>query len=284
MTVAEVGAHIDNCTGEPPRPKKNANPVRKSMPSPIPPQKPVKREERLSPLNYSMLNDSQLRKKLADQGISTAGSRQLMQRRYTEWITLWNANCDAKIPKGKGELKRELDIWERTQGGRAPLLNAVQNSGSQIRDKDFDGAAWASKHDKSFQNLISEAKQKRAVIAPTTKPTSEHSDPIRELAHTEEQPSNPLPSPYLDTGVNEGRIAEETALLPAAPQNKPRNESAGPGESSPLEYNESQKGFFEKDKPFDSSQDIPARAATPQYHDMDGGIVSDIATVRPLQP
>ena len=189
MTEAEVSAHIDHCNGEPPRAKRATNFAQNPIPNPLPMQKATRREERLSPLNYSMLNDSQLRKKLADQGISAGGSKQLMQRRYTEWITLWNANCDAKSPKGRNELKRELDVWERTQGGRAPLLNVIQNSGPQIRDKDFDGAAWASKHDDSFRDLIARARQKRSTIPSTCDPCPSEPEPVQEPDDTEEKAS-----------------------------------------------------------------------------------------------
>ncbi|RYC58398.1 hypothetical protein CHU98_g7821, partial [Xylaria longipes] len=34
--------------------------------------------------------------------------------------------------------------------------------GAQIRDKDFDGAAWAVKHDTSFKDLIANARRTRA--------------------------------------------------------------------------------------------------------------------------
>jgi E3 ubiquitin-protein ligase RAD18 len=108
-----------------------------------------------------MVKDNALRKKLGDMGISAAGSRQLMERRYTEWVTLWNANCDSKIPKGKGELKRELDVWERTQGGGAPVASRM-NTGGNIRDKDFDGLAWSKNNDESFKQLVAEARKKKA--------------------------------------------------------------------------------------------------------------------------
>jgi E3 ubiquitin-protein ligase RAD18 len=291
MTVAEVQAHIDHCTGEPPRPKRATTSKKISIPTPILPLKCINREERLSPLNYSMLNDSQLRRKLTDQGISAAGSRQLMQRRYTEWITLWNANCDAKDPKGKNELKRELDVWERTQGGRAPLLNAGQNSGAQIRDKDFDGIAWASKHDDSFRDLIAKARQKRSVKPPTLELASNQSDLATEQSHREEAPSISLPSTALDTEMIEGD-AKTLAQPPALPEGNLRTQSSrqGQGESSPIKYSESKNRFFEEDTVLNSTLDISARPTSSQYRnttsnlDMDNGLGSDMGTIRPLQP
>lgn len=52
-----------------------------------------------------------------------------------------------------------MDVWERTQGGQArPRENHLQ--GAQIKDKDFDSAAWSSKHDGDFKSLIESARRK----------------------------------------------------------------------------------------------------------------------------
>ena len=157
-----VQAHIDSCDGTPSSKKK---PVSN-------PKKPTARPDRLPHPHYSGLKDTALRKKLADQGIASSGSRQLMERRYTEWVTLWNANCDAKSPKGKPELKRELDIWERTQGGKANTVGKEHIVGAQIKDKDFDGKAWAVKNDEAFRDLIAKARKKSTVKAALTESAS----------------------------------------------------------------------------------------------------------------
>jgi len=79
-----------------------------------------------------------------------------------EWVTLWNANCDASRPRKKIDLLHELDVWERTQGARVSSSNSGINPASQILHKDFDGAGWAAKHDISFQNLIASARKNLA--------------------------------------------------------------------------------------------------------------------------
>jgi hypothetical protein len=155
--------HIDQCDGEPPSKKRNtkssgtfgilsnsSNPIRKLS--------------RLPQLHYSMVKDAALRKKLSDLGISNGGTRQLMERRYTEWVTLWNANCDSKKPKAPNELRRELDTWERTQGGRPQTFSGAQNSGANLKDKDFDGATWSTQHNDSFKQLIADAKRKSVAL------------------------------------------------------------------------------------------------------------------------
>ncbi|KAL6790112.1 hypothetical protein J3E68DRAFT_413313 [Trichoderma sp. SZMC 28012] len=117
--------------------------------------------ERLPPLNYSMLKEQALRKKMADLGISNQGPRILLEKRHKEWLTLWNANCDAAIPKKRSELLHDLEGWERTQGGRAPTTGRAIQTAAVIKDKEFDGAAWAAKHDTSFKDLIASARKSR---------------------------------------------------------------------------------------------------------------------------
>lgn len=152
-----INSHLDRgCMDEPNRPRSSKG----SIQSPAePPSVEVKRPERLAQLNYSMVKDGPLKRKLVDQGISAMGSRQMMERRFTEWVTLWNSNCDARFPKGKSDLKRELEVWERTQGVRAQASYSM-DPGSQIKDKSFDGKAWANKHDDSFRDLIANARRK----------------------------------------------------------------------------------------------------------------------------
>lgn len=98
---------------------------------------------------------------MAALGISTDGPRHLLERRHKEWVTIWNANCDSAHPRKKSELLHDLEVWERTQGGRAPTKSRTINIGSQIKDKDFDGAAWAAKHEDSFKELIANARKTR---------------------------------------------------------------------------------------------------------------------------
>lgn len=110
-------------------------------------------------MNYSLLKDLQLRRKFRDLGIPDWGPRQLLQRRHTEWMNLWNANCDSTSPKSKKELLRELDIWERTQGGFAPTQSSVIATNT-VMAKDFNTAQWSVNHDTDFKRLIENARKK----------------------------------------------------------------------------------------------------------------------------
>lgn len=170
MKVEAIDSHLNRCLNEsshspPPNSRSLLNPGGPPR-SHTPLQNPSKKPDRLPQLNYSLFKDTALRKKLQELGISAQGSRQLLERRHTEWITIWNANCDASHPRKKAELLHELDAWERTHGIRAPSSNGVTNPASQIIHKDFDGAGWAAKHDLSFQNLIANARKNLSKAGP----------------------------------------------------------------------------------------------------------------------
>jgi E3 ubiquitin-protein ligase RAD18 len=163
MKSEKVDRHLDtDCPGEP-RPQPSES---KSRNLGFPTTRPAanntaKPQERLSPLNYSIVKEAALRKRLQEIGISSVGPRQLLEKRHREWVMIWNANCDSARPKPKSKLLQDLDIWERTQGGSAPCNSHSANLGAQIKDKEFDGLGWAAKHSDSFKDLIANARKSR---------------------------------------------------------------------------------------------------------------------------
>ncbi|GAB1733145.1 hypothetical protein NU195Hw_g5670t1 [Hortaea werneckii] len=165
MKPEQMDSHLDRCEDE----KKVATTRAKSHtpvanafgPRPSPRQRNARPEERLAELNYSLLKEIGMRKKLEELGIPAWGNKQLMVRRHVEWVNLWNANCDSRQPRTKRELLNELDTWERTQGGRAPGGQA--SFAANVMKKDFDGAGWASKNKDEFSRLIADAKRKKGV-------------------------------------------------------------------------------------------------------------------------
>ena len=128
------------------------------------PERPL---ERLPALNYSMLKDNALRKKMRELGLSINGPRRSLEKRHREWLTLWNANCDSSHPKSRHELLREFDFCNHAN--RAPVASTTDPAATKIKDKDFDGAAWAVKHDASFKDLVASARKSRAETNVTRK-------------------------------------------------------------------------------------------------------------------
>jgi E3 ubiquitin-protein ligase RAD18 len=128
-----------------------------------------KARERLPTLAYSMLNDTALRKKLQALGISSQGPKLLLQKRHTEWVNLWNANCDSRDPKPKRKLLEELDVWERTQGRQILQgMNAAAGGGqgTGVMAKDFDGESWMRGNKNDFEELVRRAREKKATAPP----------------------------------------------------------------------------------------------------------------------
>ncbi|KAL2829174.1 Postreplication repair E3 ubiquitin-protein ligase rad18 [Aspergillus cavernicola] len=130
--------------------------------------------DRLPHIHYSILKDTVLRKKLKDLGIPNWGSRALLERRHKEWMNLWNANCDSKTPKRKTELLRELDTWERTQGGMSTTTPDPSNS---VMRKDFDSAGWSADYNTDFKQLIASARKKNDAEVRSTIPGASQAEP-----------------------------------------------------------------------------------------------------------
>ncbi|KAF7596731.1 E3 ubiquitin-protein ligase rad18 [Aspergillus hancockii] len=217
MKNEAVFQHLDTCTGDPAPPKKI---LFGSLQQPMSRnQSPNKQPERLPTINYSLLKDSVLRKKLKDLGIPNWGPRPLLQKRHTEWMNLWNANCDSKTPKSKRELLSELDVWERTQGGHS---TPSAESASSVMRKDFDAAAWSTNHESDFKQLIANARKRSDDLVRTTIPSAA----LPELQQT--TPPNQSAGALVQTNVQ--KPAQPLVGLTGTDFSKPR-EAQSPGNS-----------------------------------------------------
>lgn len=162
MKLTKINTHLDSdeCPGEPIPQPNLPKPRQVDFATPrMALKQPTTNIERLPSTNYSILNETKLRKKLSDLGIPNWGPRLLMEKRHREWVMIWNANCDSALPKTKRQLLQDLDTWERTQGGQASTISLAANLGAQIKDKEFDTAGWSAKHNSEFQDLIAQARK-----------------------------------------------------------------------------------------------------------------------------
>ncbi|KAL8692715.1 MAG: hypothetical protein Q9218_002304 [Villophora microphyllina] len=139
------------------------------------PRPKVKPPERLPQMNYSLLKDNALRKKLLELGIPNTGPRALLIRRHAEWVNIVNANADSSRPKTKREMLRELDTWDRSTGRSITNSSSDQSITGAIMNKQFDGTAWSLNHNANFQDLISKARQTN--ISPHKSPIHNESPP-----------------------------------------------------------------------------------------------------------
>jgi E3 ubiquitin-protein ligase RAD18 len=157
MKEAAVFPHLDQCDGAGRSSSRLKDLIANERPSTsvaysVPSS--TKARQRLGALNYSLLTETALRKKLAEIRIPSYGSKPLMQKRHMEWMSLWNASCDSSSPQTKQELLRELETWDRTQGRQ--IANAQGPSG--VMAKDFDTKAWTESRKDDFADLIKRAK------------------------------------------------------------------------------------------------------------------------------
>lgn len=162
-----VFQHLDTCTSNSNATTAAPSRLAASNRTSTPPTKlrdtPVELIEtphRLPQTSYSLLKDNALRKKLADLGIPSWGPRSLLIHRHSEWLALWNANCDAKYPRSKQKLLKELDSWERSQGGRSIGGGSASGEGG-VKGKEFESEAWGKRHGKDFRDLVRRAKEGR---------------------------------------------------------------------------------------------------------------------------
>lgn len=153
-----------------------------------------------------------------------------------------------------------MDIWERTQGGRAPSTSS--HSGAQIRDKDFDGMAWSTKHDGDFRSLIVNARKK--VVKPSIPEEAKQDEPISTEALSLEDAQ--------DTEMVKGNEDNEQPLL---------NPS-----SSPLLREVSTRSRFFQEINGSAIDGLPSSSSQHQSSmsvDKEP-FIPDIATSKPIQP
>lgn len=159
MMEEAVFNHLDKCTGTE-EPSRKAPFLTRSTTTQINSKITKPALERLPQLNYTLLKDNALRKKLQELGIPNWGSRQLLIKRHTEWVDIYNSNSDSSRPRSTRELLRDLDAWERSQGGLASGQST--NGSSGVMKKDFDHAEWKGRHRDHFDDLIAAARAKRS--------------------------------------------------------------------------------------------------------------------------
>ncbi|EFR04767.1 postreplication repair E3 ubiquitin-protein ligase rad18 [Nannizzia gypsea CBS 118893] len=201
MKNETVFSHLDNCTGTPEKgniAKSNGTISFQGSRNSLSTSKTL---TRLPAINYAIFKDTSLRKKLKELGIPDWGPKLILQKRHTEWMNLWNANCDSLNPKSKRDLLRDLDVWERTQGGLA-TSQALSRANSAIMKKDFDVTAWSESHDDDYRKLIAEARSMRAKRAavPDTTEDGQSNEHANETPLSAPAPA-PAPTPSTETNT-----------------------------------------------------------------------------------
>lgn len=121
-------------------------------------------ESKLSVPHFHSMNDTKLRAKAKEAGLSIKGSRQRIISRYVEWLTVWNASVGDKHPRSIANLRRHIMEWDKAQdriGDGAPNL------------KSLDAQAWSQQNNDSFTSLIAKARTNKKATPHDSNATSE---------------------------------------------------------------------------------------------------------------
>ncbi|THC99948.1 hypothetical protein EYZ11_000527 [Aspergillus tanneri] len=222
MKNEAVFRHLDSCPGNPtPQNQISFGSLQPKSPASLKQPTTGKQPERLPIINYSILKEAVLRRKLKDLGIPNWGPRPLLQRRHTEWMNLWNANCDSRTPKSKRELLHELEIWERTQGGQT---SSSAESANTVMRKDFDSDAWSANYDSDFKQLIANARKRSDALVRTTIPQASATSDDEPNASDSAQPTElsipvEVPKPDgLTVDLTDVKVAENEVQEPSNSQ------------------------------------------------------------------
>lgn len=148
--------HIDSCLSE--SEVKKSNPIKKiKAPVAIKKVQPNNLTLQKLPKLDSTISTQQLKSKLNSLELPTTGSRFILEQRYIEYSTLWNANCDSGKPKDPRVLRRELNRWEslvlRDLENKKDQLNRKDNNGDHNTDDNASKDEW--------KELLKKAKETR---------------------------------------------------------------------------------------------------------------------------
>lgn len=106
--------------------------------------------KKLSAIAYKMYSFSKLQELLRRLGIPSNGSKQQLEQRHRQWVTLWNANADSKYPESKSTLLNKLNKWEKNQ--------TISKNAVKTDIKSIDSGEWVSKHQNDFSSLLAQAR------------------------------------------------------------------------------------------------------------------------------
>ncbi|KAF2395644.1 DNA repair protein rad18 [Trichodelitschia bisporula] len=192
MKEADVFGHLDKCQAERqqrPPPKTAFNPPPSSQST------PTKRPQNLAHANFGLMkSEVHVRNQLKNAGIPAWGSRDVMMRRHVEWVNMFNANNDAEHPKPRGQLLRELDEWDKFQGGWAARVK---------KPKETDGQEYIRQHKEHYEELKAAAlaSMRKAVAKPVEEPKEGEPGQQQQNAPNQQQQNEPKPEASGPTGA-----------------------------------------------------------------------------------
>ncbi|KAG8867100.1 E3 ubiquitin-protein ligase rad18 [Serendipita sp. 405] len=136
-TQAKAWANVFNAGGQSSRTKGKSKEIENT---------PTKR---LSKVNYDLKSHKQLKELLIEAGLSDKGDIAHWKLKHERWVNLWNAEVDAKQPRMRHNLLREMSEWEkvRLKARPAPKVDDTQS--------------WLDENKDQFDQLVAKARSNR---------------------------------------------------------------------------------------------------------------------------
>ncbi|CDK27536.1 unnamed protein product [Kuraishia capsulata CBS 1993] len=205
MTLEELqGSHIDECLSDPStEPKPTNTPAFSSgfFTAPSPKQSPRKQQQRMPlvapktykfdmdkphqtqasgyanlsrmpKLDFNSLSTTKLRERLNTWAIPVSGSRRQMERRYNEYMILYNANLDSRNPVPVKVLLNKLWQWDALQNGTPEDTELDAEAKKDSREARMERKRWRKEHRNDYADLIQRAREN----AKKVKTTEDYSD------------------------------------------------------------------------------------------------------------
>nr|XP_034315557.1 uncharacterized protein LOC105336737 isoform X2 [Crassostrea gigas] len=141
-------------------------------------RKPTPKRKPMAKLVYNLMSERDIKKKLKEVGLSTAGDKKTLVRRHHDFVMLYNSECDALKPKSVQEIVKEVEktenIRNRSRTDHSRLLIEKNSSPATIEKAQ---KIYMKKHKSHFSDLIAETKKRMREQRMKQKRTSEGKDP-----------------------------------------------------------------------------------------------------------
>ncbi|XP_071041597.1 E3 ubiquitin-protein ligase RAD18-like [Parasteatoda tepidariorum] len=118
------------------------------------------RRKTLPKLVYHLLTDKEIKMRLREHKLPVNGDRQALIRRHKNFITLYNANCDALNPKPVSELVKEIELQELEERINSLPKEIQVHKKSDLSLIEQQHQSYIKKHQSQFNSLINDVHQR----------------------------------------------------------------------------------------------------------------------------
>nr|XP_022299381.1 glutamic acid-rich protein-like [Crassostrea virginica] len=115
----------------------------------------------MAKLVYNLMSERDIKKKLKELGLSTAGDKKTLIRRHHDFVMLYNSECDSFKPRSVPEIVKEVEKMEEIR------LKNMTDKNRLVIEKNSSPATiekaqkiYMKKHKSHFSNLIAETKKR----------------------------------------------------------------------------------------------------------------------------